>query len=382
MITPYYEHVIQQPKLANLLGFGGFIGEVNIDIKKIVSFLGNIRGLTKRVNKRGPKIVNTPKIVSPLVKLFVKEYCKIFIKLKVDLCPFFFGPFSYFKFLRPNFIVSGFGQILELKTVAGVPSGYYMGGYFKNKEIYNNFPKMNPAEPLGISAMKKIQKTISDDQIYIIPGLFTGLFDSTYMGFGFENFSKLLIKDPGFMAKVIREKELLYTEMIKHAIDELNLEAFFIGDDLAYNKAPFISPRHFRKFFLPSYKRISNMMHKRGVKFLFHTDGNIMPILGELLEFVDFIHPWQASANIDIFKIKEEYGDKVTIAGNVPIPMLAHSSRKEIAEYVKKLLRKCAPGGGYMMSSGNSITPEIPWQNYLTMLSTFWRYRNYPINIS
>lgn len=376
--VPYYEHVIQQPELASKLGFGQMGGE--IDLKKTVSFLGNLRGLRNGVNKLGPIIANTPKIIKPLVGLFIKGYFKIFIKCKVDLCPFFYGPFSYFKFLKPNFLVSGFGQIFELKTVAGVPSGYYVGGYL-NKENFDHFPKMNPAEPLGIVAMKKIRKKISDEQIFIVPGIFTGFFDATSMGFGFENFSQLLIKDQGFMKKVVREKELLYTEMVKHAIDELNLEAFFIGDDLAYNRAPFLSPRHFRQIFLPSYKRLSNVMHKRGCKFLFHTDGNIMPIIDQLLEFADFIHPWQVSAGIDIFDVKEKYGDKVTIAGNVPIPMLVHSSRKEIADYVKELMKKCAPGGGYMISSGNSIVPEIPWQNYLTMLSTFWKYRDYPINV-
>ncbi|MHA1274608.1 MAG: uroporphyrinogen decarboxylase family protein, partial [Promethearchaeota archaeon] len=253
--------------------------------------------------------------------------------------------------------------------------------YFKNKEDYYNFPKMNPAEPLGTMLFKEIKNCIKDDEIYLIPGIFTGLFDSTYMGFGIERFSKLLIKDQTFIKKVIRDKESFYFEFIKHAIDEFNLDAFFIGDDLAYNSRPFISPRHFIKLFLPSYKKIANMMHKRGVKLIFHTDGNIMPILSELLQFCDSIHPWQVSANIDIFKIKEKYGDKICIKGNVPISMLVHKSPYEISIYVKKLLKICAPGGGYMLSSGNSITPDIPWKNYLTMLSTFWKYRNYPINI-
>jgi len=375
--VPYYEHVIQQPELARKLGIAQLGG---IDLKKTISFLSRLKGLTELVNILGPKIANTPKMITHLVNLFVKGYYKMYIKCKVDLCPFFCGPFSYFKFLKPNFLVSGFGQIFELKTVAGVPSGYYVGGYL-TKENFDDFPKMNPHEPLGILAMKKIKKKISDEQIYSVPGLFSGFFDSTSMGFGFERFAQLLIKDTSFIKKVVREKEILYTEMVKHAIDELNLEAFFIGDDLAYNRAPFVSPRHFKQVFLPSYKRLSNVMHKRGCKFLFHTDGNIMPLIDQILEFADFIHPWQVSAGIDIFDVKEKYGDKVTIAGNVPIPMLVHSTRKEIADYVKELIKKCGPGGGYMISSGNSIVPEIPWQNYLTMLSTFWKYRDYPIKV-
>ncbi|MCP4760811.1 MAG: hypothetical protein GY870_03450, partial [archaeon] len=66
-------------------------------------------------------------------------------------------------------------------------------------------------------------------------------------------------------------------------------------------------------------------------------------------------------------------------AGNVPVGLLIHNTQKEIANYVKNLIKNCAPGGGYFFSSANSIVPEIPWQNYLTMMKTFWKYREYPI---
>lgn len=379
--VPYYEHVIQQPELAKKLGLGQIGGEVTLDLKKTISFLTRIKGLPRMVNNQGLKLINTPKIIKPLARMFVKEYFTLYKLLKVDLSVFMIGPYTNFKFVPPNFLISGFGQTFELKTIAGVASGYYQGGYFKSKEDYQEFPRLNPEEPMGIMLFKKIQKSFSDDQIYIIPGIFTGLFDSTYMAFGIELFSKLLLKEPKFIEYVVREKERYYTGLIKHAIDELHLDAFFIGDDLAFNKNPFISPRYFNKIFLPSYKRISSMMHKRGVKLIFHSDGNILPLIDGLVDFADFIHPWQVSANIDIIKMKKKYGDKVTLAGNVPIPLLAHESKKKIREYTKKLIKECAPGGGYFLSSGNSITPEIPWDNYLSMLSTFWKYRKYPITI-
>ena len=119
------------------------------------------------------------------------------------------------------------------------------------------------------------------------------------------------------------------------------------------------------------------MMHKRGVKLIIHTDGNILPIVDSLIEYADAIHPWQASAHIDIAEVKKKYGDKVTIIGNVPIRLLIDGPRSEIATYVKNLIQTCAPGGGYMLSSGNSIIPAMPWQNYITMLSTFWKHRSY-----
>lgn len=379
--VPYYEHVIQQPSLASKLGLGQIGGEVRLDLKNLVSFLANMKGLTNLTNRYLPKLSHYSKIIKPLSRLFANEYFKLFVKLKVDLTVFMLGPFSYFKFIKPNYLISGFGQVFELKTISGVASIYYKSGFLNSKEAYERFPKLDPVEPLGTQLYRQVLKAIKKEDIYVIPGIFTGLFDSTYMGFGIELFSKYLIKEPGFIQKVVKDKEKFYIEYIKHAIDEFNLEAFFIGDDLAYNANPFISSRHFNKIFLPSYKNIARMMHKRGVKLIFHSDGNILPLMEGLIEFTDFIHPWQVSANIDIKEIKKKYGDKISLAGNVPIPLLAHASYTEISDYVKDLLKHCAPGGGYFLSSGNSITPEIPWQNYLTMLRTFWKYRNYPITL-
>jgi len=378
--VPYAEHVIMQPELAAKMGMSA--GGVPLDLGRITSFIGNIKGLPKRINKVLPRVLNNPKMIKHILQAVMKDYFKFYEKLKVDLGVFPIGPYTYYRYVPPNFVINSFGNMYELKTLGGVPSVYYHGGYFKNKEDYFNYPKPSPSEPFGKNIFKLFKKTISDDQIYVIPGVFNGIFDSTWQAFGMELFSKLLIKDTNFIKRIVRDREIYYRELAKSVIDEFNSEVFFLGDDLAYNSGPFISPRYFNTIFLPAYKRITNTLHKRGVKVIFHTDGDINPLMEGLADCFDSIHPFQASANMDIFQVKKDYGEKICVEGNVPIPMLVHGTQKEIAEYVKRLLKECAPGGGYMLSSGNSIVPEIPWKNYLTMLSTFWKYREYPIHIS
>lgn len=377
--VPYAEHLIMQPELAAKMGMSA--GGTILDLEKLAKFFMNIKGFSKRINFFTPKVLNNPKSIKHILKFVMKDYFKFYVKLGVDMSVFPIAPFTYYRFVPPNFIVNTFGNMYELKTIGGVPSVYYHKGYFENKDDYFDYPKPDPSEPFGTMIYKFIKEAVSDEQIYAIPGLFNGIFDSTWQAFGMELFSKLLIKDTSFIKKVIHDKEIYYRELIKHTIDEFNLEVFFLGDDLAYNSGPFISPRYFNELFLPAYKRIVNAIHKKGAKAIFHTDGNVNSIIDGLVDCFDSLHPFQASAKMDIFQAKKDYGDKICLEGNVPIPMLVHESRETISNYVKKLLRECAPGGGYMLSSGNSIVPEIPWQNYLTMLKTFKKYRNYPINI-
>jgi len=377
--VPYTEHLIENPRLAKRMNMGGGSG-FNID--KLLQFASNIKDLDKRVNKFIPKFLRNPKVGSFFIKKFMGGYFNFYTHLGVDLGVFPIAPYSYFRYVRPNYIITEFGTINQLKTIGGKFSAYYVGGAIRSEKIYDNFPKLDPEQPLGFLLYDSIKRYLkNDDKIYAIPGIFSGLFDSISLALGIEYFSKILIKDQSFLKKIIADRVKFYMELIKKALDVTHTEVFMMGDDLAYNSGPFISPRFFNKFFLPGYKKISNMVHKRGVKLIFHTDGDIKPLLPGLLECFDSIHPLQASANIDIFQFKKDYGDKICLEGNVPISMLVHNTPQEISEYVKKLIKICAPGGGYMLSSGNSIVPEIPPKNYVAMLSAFRKYRNYPITI-
>ncbi|TFG25626.1 MAG: hypothetical protein EU533_00910 [Promethearchaeota archaeon] len=50
-------------------------------------------------------------------------------------------------------------------------------------------------------------------------------------------------------------------------------------------------------------------------------------------------------------------------------------------EYVKKLIKTRAPGGGFILSSGHSINPAIKLENFLAMHETLKKYGKYPIQI-
>lgn len=375
--VPYQEWDIQNPNTAERLGFQG---EVKFEPEKLMSFLGKIKKLPEFINNLLPKLTHHPKLFSPILKYAMPNYFKLHIHLGVDLTQLPVAPVTYFKYIPPNIIVNEFGQIFQIKNIGGVLDAYYVGGFLKNREIYEEFPKMDPEQPLGLIMFKNLERSIKNDEILVAPSILNGLFDSVFQGIGIERFSRALIKDRDFIKKIVADRERAYINIIKNVLDETNSPVFMIGDDLAFNSGPFISPRYFKMIFLPAYKRIAKTIHKRGAKFLFHSDGDIRPLLEDLIPVVDSIHPWQVSANMNIFEAKEKYGDKICIMGNVPVSMLVHESPSTISEYVRKLIKKCAPGGGYMLSSGNSIVPEIPADNYLAMLKTHRKYRDYPLS--
>ncbi|MBD3352696.1 MAG: hypothetical protein GF364_14510 [Candidatus Lokiarchaeota archaeon] len=379
--VPYYEHLIQQPQLEAKIFNRSYTGFplTNEKVQKILQRVGKNEFIVNAINKITEFVLKKPDILSPILRSIIKGYLRFYKALKVDFTIFPAGPFSYYKWLPPNKILTEFGVKSEIKIMqTGILMLYYNSGLFKDKETYYELrEKWNSPNPLGLLFWKNMKKIHKDEDMVVAPAMHTGLFDSMVQGFGIENFSRLIHKDRPFIEQAIHDREIWYRTLIKELIDEFDIDFFFIGDDLAYDSGPFISPKLFNSIFLPSYRRIAKLLHKHDIKFFFHSDGDILPIADGLVDIADAIHPWQHSANIDITNVKKKYGDRTTIIGNVPIPLLVHGTHAEIRRYVKNLLKRCAPGGGYILASGNSIVSEIPWQNYLTMLSTFHKHSSY-----
>lgn len=381
--VPYWEHLIQCESLE--LRLKGIKHKKQIESGNDP---GKLLDLVLRI-KRAPQIANCfiksfynhpqfGRLASFMIKRGIKKRFDLYRKIKVDMTSI---PVTQLNMRlkmdgKSLYTISQWGAMIDLTK------GTYIDGYLKTKEdYYHHIKDLRYDYALGELTYRNMLKTNNQDDLLIIPGFYGGIFDHTWQGFGLSTFSRMLRKEKSFIKDVVKQKEVYYREIMKAFIDNFDVDAFFIGDDLAFNSGPFVSPRVFNEVFLPAYKRLSKMLHKRGVKLIFHSDGDIRPLLDGLIEVADMIHPWQLSANIDIAEIKQKYGDKITIAGNVPVADLIHESKQKISEYIKYLLKNCAPGGGYMLSSGNSIVRQIPWDKYLTMLSTFWKYRDYPIKL-
>ena len=96
---------------------------------------------------------------------------------------------------------------------------------------------------------------------------------------------------------------------------------------------------------------------------------------------IDALHPIDPTC-MDIFEVKKKYGDRLTLIGNVSNELLMQGTPEQVAERTKELIKVMAPGGGYMLSSGNSVPDWATITNYKAMLAAAAKYSTYPININ
>ena len=80
--------------------------------------------------------------------------------------------------------------------------------------------------------------------------------------------------------------------------------------------------------------------------------------------------PIEPIAGMDIGKIKQKYGNRICVVGNVDCGQLLPFGKKEkVEEAVKETIAKASREGGYILTSSNSIHPAVNPTNYRTMLS-------------
>jgi uroporphyrinogen decarboxylase len=153
------------------------------------------------------------------------------------------------------------------------------------------------------------------------------------------------------------------------------------GVDWAANRGPVFSPRHFRQFVFPRLKQIVDLCHRYGMPYIKHTDGNVNSLLDDLVVAgVDAFQAIEPRAGMDIVQLKRDYGGRLVLIGNVDCStVLVEGPEEAVRAETEALIRAVAPGGGYLLSTSNSVHPGVKPEYYRAMLDTARQVGAYPI---
>jgi uroporphyrinogen decarboxylase len=84
---------------------------------------------------------------------------------------------------------------------------------------------------------------------------------------------------------------------------------------------------------------------------------------------VSAIHPIEPKA-MNIADVKQRYGNKLCLIGNIDVDLLARGSVDEIINNVKRNIEQVGLDGGHCVGSGNSIPEYVKLENYIAMIET------------
>ena len=200
----------------------------------------------------------------------------------------------------------------------------------------------------------------------------------TMLSLGLETFSVALHEDLGFVETVL-DRYCDWTAALAERACGLGFDVFVSTDDMAFKTAPFFSPKVFRDLVLPRYERVAEAI---SLPWVLHSDGNMLPFLDDLLSVgIAAFHPIEKGA-MDIRSVKESYGGRICLMGNVDLNILGLEEPEDVEKEVRGLIQDVGPGGGYIVASGNSLAGYLRPDNVVALAEAVQRYGRYPLSAS
>jgi uroporphyrinogen decarboxylase len=170
------------------------------------------------------------------------------------------------------------------------------------------------------------------------------------------------------------ERQLVAAEKLLKA----GLDGFGLCSDYCFNSGPFMSPAMFAEFVTPFLTDLIAGYRGLGAYVIKHTDGNILPILDQLVAARPHaLHSLDPMAGMDIKEVKRLYGDKVCLIGNVNCALMQTGTKEEILASCRYAMENGKPHGGYIFTTSNVVFKGMPRRSYDIMLEYYNRNCRY-----
>ena len=198
-----------------------------------------------------------------------------------------------------------------------------------------------------------------------------GIFEASQDLVGYENLCVMQCLDPELFADIFVKIGDLWETLWQGVIEKhSDIFIFFrMGDDLGHKTSTLLEPDIIREHIFPQYKRIINLVHLSGKKFLLHSCGNIFPLMNDIINLgIDAKHSNEDQiAPYDEWI--EKYSTRIGLFGGFDLNLLILEKPETIYRTVlEKATKYRNAAWGYGVGSGNSIPGYVPVDGFMTMV--------------
>jgi uroporphyrinogen decarboxylase len=229
----------------------------------------------------------------------------------------------------------------------------------------------NPSRPELYTEAERVIHEYRDEY-WIVGVVVTTIFETAWALRGYERMLMDFALEPE-LADQILEIPFRYHLAAARKLVELGVDMVWLGDDIGAQKAMLISPAHWRRFLKPRLARIIAELKQINpqVKVAYHSDGNIYPVIPELIEIgLDVLNPVQP-ASMDPERLKREFGRQLCFWGSIDEQhTLPFGAPQDVRREVLQRLTTLGRGGGLILGPTHHVQLDTPMQNFWAMVNT------------
>ncbi|MBC7234478.1 MAG: hypothetical protein H5T69_01445 [Chloroflexi bacterium] len=210
-----------------------------------------------------------------------------------------------------------------------------------------------------------IQARAKPCPLIIISDRWGGFFGPLRNLLGVEKLCTLFYDDPAFLEEMMDADAAFLIAMLEQILEVVPIDAFIFWEDMAYKTAPLISPQMARRYMLPRYRRVVDLLERHQVPWIgLDSDGQIDPLIPVWLDAgLNVLYPFEVQAGMDVLAVRKKYGRHLRLWGGVDKRALAAGPEAIGAELER--LRPLIEQGGFIPHTDHSEPPDIPFAHHV-----------------
>lgn len=192
-----------------------------------------------------------------------------------------------------------------------------------------------------------------------------GGFDAPRQLMGEEELCMAYYEQPELIHDMLNTMGETAERVLDRVSQAVPVQQLSVHEDMAGKSGSLIGPETILEFIKPYYRRIWDMLESRGCAiFDQDSDGDMNAVLDAFLECgINTMHPMEPAAGMDMVKVKETYGPRLSVKGGID----KHALRKGEDEIRRELEYKLQPSmrqGGVVFGLDHRIPNGVPIENY------------------
>ncbi len=235
----------------------------------------------------------------------------------------------------------------------------------------DRYPWPDPNDP---HLLDEAARALASDagEHFSLPNFGFCLFERAWALRGFERFLLDLVDDPAFAEELLERIAEIQLVLARRFL-ALGVDGGYFGDDYGGQNGPLFSPRLWRKLIQPRLARLFAVFREAGRPVILHSDGDIAPILPDLVEIgLSALNPVQPEV-LDHVWLQETFGHRLAFYGGISSQsVLPQGTPDQVRAAVYACRTSLAPEGtGLILAPSHRLTSDVPVANVEALLAAF-----------
>ncbi len=238
-------------------------------------------------------------------------------------------------------------------------------------QAIDSYQPPDPTRPELYHEAEWVLQTFKDEY-WIVGVTVTTMFETAWALRGYERMLMDFAINPELVERLL-DIPYRYHLTAAKKLTQMGVDMIWIGDDIGAQHQMILSPGMWRRFFKPLVASFIAELKAINphVKVAYHSDGNITPVIPDLIEIgLDVLNPIQP-ASMDPAQLKRDFGDKLCFWGSIDEQhTLPFASAADVETEVRTRLATLGQKGGLILGPTHHVQLDTPMENFWAMVNT------------